>query len=69
MLQWKNNQIEALKGIEMTLGQKWKTVAKAFTLDDLILEEKEVIFETQKKEDSSDTAIKYRHICDALKST
>jgi len=37
LLKWKDNEVEALKGIEMTLGQKWRTVAKAFTLDDLKL--------------------------------
>jgi hypothetical protein len=53
----------------MTVGQKWSTVAKAFTLKDLSLEEKEKLFETQKADDSSDTAKRFRHLCDALKST
>ena len=33
----------------MTIGQKWSTVAKAFTLKTLSIEEKEALFEEQKK--------------------
>lgn len=53
----------------MTLGQQWKTVAKAFTLKDLSLEEKEAIFSAQQQIDSSDTAKNYRLMCDSLKSS
>ena len=53
----------------MTVGQQWSTVAKAFTLKDLSLEEKEKLFEEQAKKDPSDTAKNYRFTCDALKAT
>lgn len=69
ILRWRNNQEEQLKGIEMTIGQKWKAVTKAFTLKSLSLEQKEAIFETQRAEDPSDTAKRYRSTCDSLKAT
>lgn len=69
ILNWKNNEEEQLKGIEMTIGQKWKAVTKAFTLKSLSLEQKEAIFETQRAEDPSDTAKRYRSTCDSLKAT
>ncbi len=53
----------------MTVGQKWSTVVKAFTLSFLSPEQKEAIFESQRAEDPSDTAKKYRCTCDSLKST
>lgn len=53
----------------MTLGQQWKTVAKAFTLKNLSLEEKEAIFNAQKLIDSSDTAKNYRLMCDSLRAS
>lgn len=53
----------------MTIGQKWKAVTKAFTLKSLSLEQKEAIFETQRAEDPSDTAKRYRSTCDSLKAT
>ena len=52
----------------MTVGQKWSTISKAFTIKSLSIEEKEALFESQKQEDPSDTAKKYRHTCDGLKS-
>lgn len=69
LLAWRQNQDEKLKGIEMTVGQKWSTVVKAFTIKDLSLEEKEALFESQRSEDPSDTAKKYRYTCDSLKAT
>ena len=53
----------------MSVGQKWRAVAKAFTLKDLTLEQKEALFDQQKALDSSDTAKRYRYLCDSLKST
>ena len=53
----------------MTVGQKWSTITKAFTLSGLTAEQKEALFEEQKKEDPSDTAKKYRHTCDSLKAS
>ena len=38
LLKWKDNQDSPLKGIEMTVGQKWSAVVKAFTLKTLTLE-------------------------------
>jgi aminopeptidase N len=38
ILKWKNGQDENLKGVEMTVGQKWSAVVKAFTLTTLSLE-------------------------------
>lgn len=35
LLKWKNGEEEALKAHPMTVGQKWSTVVKAFTLSDL----------------------------------
>lgn len=52
----------------MSTGQKWRIVAKAFTLNSMTLEQKEAIFEAQKAEDSSDTAKNYRLMCDSLKA-
>ena len=52
----------------MTVGQQWSTIAKAFTLKDLSLEEKEKLFEEQAKRDPSDTAKNYRFTCDGLKA-
>jgi hypothetical protein len=37
LLQWYNGTLEELKGHEMTVGQQWSTVVKAFTLKDLSL--------------------------------
>ncbi len=45
LLQWYNGTLEEMKGHELTVGQQWSTVAKAFTLKDLSLEEKEKLFE------------------------
>lgn len=53
----------------MTIGQKWSTVVKAFTLNDLTIEQKEAIFENQKAEDNSDTAKNKRFTCDSLKAS
>jgi hypothetical protein len=69
LLKWKNGEIDNLKAHPMTVGQKWSTVVKAFTLPDLSIEEKEAIFEAQKIEDPSDTAKNKRFTCDALKAT
>lgn len=69
VLNWKNNQDENLKGVQMTIGQKWRAVVKAFTMNSLSLEEKEAIFEAQQKEDPSDTAKKYRYTCNGLKAS
>lgn len=52
----------------MTIGQKWSTVVKAFTMQSLSLEQKEAIFETQRAEDPSDTAKNKRFTCDSLKA-
>jgi hypothetical protein len=64
-----NDQEESLKAHPMTVGQKWSTVVKAFTLPDLTIEQKEAIFEAQKALDPSDTAKNKRFTCDALKAT
>lgn len=53
----------------MTVGQKWSTISKAFTIKSLGIEEKEALFESQRQEDPSDTAKKYRHTCDGLRSS
>lgn len=52
----------------MTTGQKWRTIAKAYTLNSLTLEQKEAIFQAQYSEDSSDTAKNYRLMCNSLKA-
>lgn len=44
LLRWMNDQDENLKAHPMTVGQKWSTVVKAFTLPDLTIEQKEAIF-------------------------
>lgn len=69
LLRWRKNEDENLKGIEMTVGQKWSAVVKAFTIKDLSIEEKEALFESQRAEDPSDTAKKNRYLCDSLKSS
>jgi hypothetical protein len=69
LLRWMNDQEEGLKAHPMTVGQKWSTVVKAFTLPDLTIEQKEAIFEAQKALDPSDTAKNKRFTCDALKAT
>ena len=43
-------------------------MVKAFTLPNLSLEEKEALFEDQKKIDNSDTAKLKRALCDSLKA-
>lgn len=53
----------------MTVGQQWSTIAKAFTIKDLTLEEKEKLFEEQAKKDPSDTSKNYRLTCNGLKAT
>lgn len=68
LLRWKKGEEETLKAYPMTVGQKWSTVVKAFTLPDLTVEEKEAIFEAQRIEDPSDTAKNKRFTCDALKA-
>lgn len=40
LLQWYQGTLEELKGHELTVGQQWSAVAKAFTINDLSLEEK-----------------------------
>lgn len=40
IISWKAGADEGLKGIEMSGAHKWRTVAKAFTLSSLSLEEK-----------------------------
>ena len=52
----------------MTIGQQWGTVVKAFTLECLSLDEKEDMFEHQKKLDNSDTSKLKRATCNALKA-
>ena len=54
----------------MTVGQRWKTVFKGFTLgeQELSVESKEQLFEKQREQDNSDTAKNYRLACDALKA-
>lgn len=69
LLEWYHGKLEALKGHDMTVGQQWSTVAKAFTLKDLSLEEKEKLYEEQAKKDPSDTAKNYRLTCDGLKAS
>ncbi len=44
LIEWYNGALEELKGHDMTVGQQWSTVAKAFTIKDLSLEEKEKLF-------------------------
>ena len=69
LLNWKNNADDHLKGHDMTVGQKWSTVVKAFTMTTLSLEQKEAIFEGQRAEDPSDTAKNKRFTCDSLKAS
>ena len=38
LLEWKDGKVEVLKNHPMTVGQKWSTVVKAFTLPDLSLQ-------------------------------
>ena len=52
----------------MTIGQEWSTIVKAFTINELSIEEKEKLFESQKSKDSSDTSKLKRYTCDALKT-
>ena len=66
ILQWKAGTLEPLNGIEMTVGQKWSTVIKAFTLKDLSVEDKEKLYEEQRAADPTDTAKNHRLTCDAL---
>jgi aminopeptidase N len=44
LLNWMNGQDQNLKDHPMTVGQRWSTVVKAFTLPTLTIEEKEAIF-------------------------
>jgi hypothetical protein len=44
LLNWMNGQDQNLKDHPMTVGQRWSTVVKAFTLLTLTIEEKEAIF-------------------------
>jgi len=44
LLNWRNKQEHILKNHEMTIGQKWSTVVKAYTLKDMPIEEKEALF-------------------------
>lgn len=68
VLEWHQGKLETLKGHDLTIGQKWTVVAKSFTMQNLSLQEKEEIFETQAKEDTSDTSKNYRLMCDGLKA-
>ena len=68
MLDWKKGENEGLKNQKMTIGQQWGTVVKAFTLECLSLDEKEEMFEHQKKLDNSDTSKLKRATCNALKA-
>jgi hypothetical protein len=69
LLDWLEEKDANLQAHPMTLGQRWSTVVKAFTLPDLSLEQKEAIFEAQRLKDPSDTAKNKRLTCDALKAT
>lgn len=69
LIEWMKGNDANLKDHPMTIGQKWSTVVKAFTLPDLSIEEKEALFEAQKALDPSDTAKNKRFTCDALKAT
>jgi hypothetical protein len=69
LLNWKDKKDENLQGISMVGGTKWHTVAKAFTLDDMSLEEKEKVFDVMQNFDKSDNLKKFRHYCDGLRST
>jgi hypothetical protein len=69
LLSWLNGSDENLKAHPMTVGQQWTAVVKAFTLNDLTIEEKEAIFEAQRQRDPSDTAKNKRFTCDSLKAT
>ena len=64
-----NGKDTNLSGHEMTIGQRWSAVVKAFTLPTLSIEEKEALFEAQRLRDPSDTAKNKRYTCDALKAT
>lgn len=44
LIDWLHDKDERLKAHPMTVGQKWSTVVKAFTLPDLSIEEKEALF-------------------------
>jgi hypothetical protein len=68
VLRWLKGEEEHLKGLQLTVGQRWRIVSKAFTINDLTIDQKEELFEQQKKIDPSDTAKRYRYICDGLKS-
>lgn len=37
LVQWYQGSLEELKGHEMTVGQQWSAVAKAFTINDFSL--------------------------------
>jgi len=41
VLRWLRNEEGHLKGLELTVGQKWRIISKAFTLDDITIEQKE----------------------------
>lgn len=69
LISWRAGTEEHLKGHDMTVGQKWSTVVKAFTLKTLTIEEKEALFESQRLEDPTDTAKNKRFTCDSLKAT
>lgn len=69
LLQWYQGTLDELKGHQLTVGQQWSAVVKAFTIYDLSLEEKEKLFEQQEKKDPSDTAKNYRLTCNGLKAT
>ena len=47
LIDWRKNEVEDLKEHPQTIGQQWTTVVKAFTLRDLPLEEKELLFADQ----------------------
>jgi hypothetical protein len=40
LLNWRKGEDQTLKNHEMTVGQKWSTVVKAFTLKSLTIEQK-----------------------------
>ena len=68
LLEWKSKKVENLKDHELSIGQQWRAVTKAFTIEGLSTEEKEKIFAEQLAIDSSDTSKLKRETCNSLKA-
>ena len=68
LLAWRQGKYEPLKAHQITLGQEWITVKKAFGQKHISQEEKQALLEDQVKKDSSDEGNLQKAICDSMKA-